>query len=251
MRLTVEDVETIERATLAAVAPLELVEDDGWLLAANEGVIGRANSVAAVNTGSDSLGAKISRAIAFYEARCLRPTFRLSSWSRPEPIASALTERGFVGRDPVLVMTAEARTVVGETNDVVAVSFADRPDEAWRELFLGPGVAASEAEKRIAALARGRGMRFANLCEGEEIVAVGVCGVAGEWAGIHGMRTKPAHRRRGHARKILRGLAAIAEVEGASRMFLQVEADNAPAIKLYEALGFEEAYQYAYWRGQR
>lgn len=190
MNLTPEDVEAIERATLAAVAPLELIEDDGWLLAANEGVISRANSASALTAGSDPLDAKIERATAFYETRGLPPMFRLSPWSRPDPVAQALSAHGFSGRDPVLVMVARVADVIGEIHEGIAGSVSDRPHEAWRDLFLGPDVGAAEADKRIAALARGEGMRFASVLDGEKVIAVGVCSIAGAWASIHGMRSQ-------------------------------------------------------------
>lgn len=49
----------------------------------------------------------------------------------------------------------------------------------------------------------------------------------------------PEDRRRGHARHCLTELIAAAAGRGARRMHLEVAADNAAALGLYEALGFE------------
>jgi ribosomal protein S18 acetylase RimI-like enzyme len=62
-----------------------------------------------------------------------------------------------------------------------------------------------------------------------------------------GMRTAPAFRRRGLARRLFRTLAAFAQGAGASRGYLQVDDDNASAIALYRAEGFVPAYLYRYW----
>jgi GNAT superfamily N-acetyltransferase len=80
-----------------------------------------------------------------------------------------------------------------------------------------------------------------------EPVAIGGMAVEGDWAGVFGMRTLAAHRRKGLARDILEALFATARQAGASRGYLQVEADNAPAVTLYEGFGFREAYRYRYW----
>ena len=62
------------------------------------------------------------------------------------------------------------------------------------------------------------------------------------------MRTDPRFRRQGLARRILASLMAFATGAGASRAWLQVEAENTGAIALYKAAGFAEAYRYRYWR---
>jgi ribosomal protein S18 acetylase RimI-like enzyme len=77
--------------------------------------------------------------------------------------------------------------------------------------------------------------------------AIGAAAVEGDWVGIFAMRTAPAHRRHGLARRILRALLAWSRTEGASHAWLQVEADNASAISLYVSAGFREAYRYSYW----
>jgi GNAT superfamily N-acetyltransferase len=251
VRLSAPDVEAIERATLAAVAPMELVEDDGWLLAANEGAIGRANSVTALGPGRDPLDTKIDRAASFYEARGLPPKFRLSPWSRPAGVAQALAALDYAPERETIVMTRDAAGFLEGFEGVAAGRLTDQPSETWRALFVGPGVEGREAELRAASLARGLGMQFAEIIENEEVVAIGTSNLALPWAGVHGMRTAPAHRRRGYARNLLRALVAFASAEGARRIFLQVEADNSPAIALYESLGFEEAYRYSYWRPSR
>jgi ribosomal protein S18 acetylase RimI-like enzyme len=49
------------------------------------------------------------------------------------------------------------------------------------------------------------------------------------------------------ARRVLRALLAEAKGLGADRAWLQVEADNAPAVALYADEGFEPGYRYSYW----
>ena len=49
-------------------------------------------------------------------------------------------------------------------------------------------------------------------------------------------------------RQVMRAMATEARQRGVERVFLQVDASNAPALSLYQRLGFETAWGYAYWR---
>lgn len=53
--------------------------------------------------------------------------------------------------------------------------------------------------------------------------------------------TDPDHRRRGLARDRMARWMAEAAARGATRAFLEVAADNAPALALYAAMGFARA----------
>jgi ribosomal-protein-alanine N-acetyltransferase len=62
--------------------------------------------------------------------------------------------------------------------------------------------------------------------------------IAGE-AEILTLAVDPTHRRRGVGRALVEAARAAAMVAKADAMFLEVAADNAAAIGLYEAAGFE------------
>lgn len=52
--------------------------------------------------------------------------------------------------------------------------------------------------------------------------------------------THPRHQRAGHARRLVAAVLDTARAQGASQGFLEVRADNAAAIALYESLGFRK-----------
>lgn len=88
------------------------------------------------------------------------------------------------------------------------------------------------------ALLKGPGA-FAVLGEGDEPKGFILCrAVAGE-AEILTVAVDPAARRRGWGAALVEMAAGVAREAGAFEMFLEVAADNLPAIKLYEATGFE------------
>ena len=47
---------------------------------------------------------------------------------------------------------------------------------------------------------------------------------------------------------VLAAMAQEALARGTQRVFLQVDASNAPALSLYQRLGFGQAWTYTYWR---
>lgn len=64
--------------------------------------------------------------------------------------------------------------------------------------------------------------------------------VAGE-AEIITLAVDPSMRRIGLGRELTLNFMAVARQNGASRAFLEVAADNAPAIALYHSVGFVQA----------
>lgn len=58
------------------------------------------------------------------------------------------------------------------------------------------------------------------------------------YGGIFGLGVLPEHRRRGYGREILLGAAEKLTEMGAQKIMLQVAAENANALKLYQSCGF-------------
>lgn len=69
-------------------------------------------------------------------------------------------------------------------------------------------------------------------------LASGVVALDGDWAGVHSITVDPRHRRQGHATALLATLVDWAASRGATTVWLHVEADNTPALGMYDGLGF-------------
>ena len=81
---------------------------------------------------------------------------------------------------------------------------------------------------------------FAKLVECEEKpIAMMVYRVAFDQADVLTVAVLPAFRGRGIARKLVADALIHCTELGAEKLFLEVEVGNAPAIKLYENLGFK------------
>ena len=237
------DLESLERATVEAVAPPETLEIGGWLVPLDRGPIGRARS--AVPLRHDLGPEAIGEIEAVYRDRGLPPRFRIADVASLAPVCAEVSRRGFTAEQPTIFKT-------GSTGRLGAFSKAsapvlDKPDDAWAAIFLGEGFDPVDGTKRVAALARSPDAIYATAGEGGEPQAVGVMTFGHGWAGIHGMRTAPAHRGKGLASAILATLGRAAEARGVTRVFLQVEEAN-PARRLYRRAGFTQAWRYHYWR---
>jgi ribosomal protein S18 acetylase RimI-like enzyme len=236
----------LEPVTARAWRAAEEAELGAWRLYASSGQSGRINACWPLGAPDRPVDAAIAAVEAWYRARGLTPKFKLAgAAARPPDLDRRLSERGYeTGKETLTMVGPLALAVVDG-----GVALDDQPSDGFRRVFADPdfGVAA-DAEERLAALRRIVPPRaFARLDEGGQAAAIGVCAVEDDWAGVFAMRTAPAFRRRGFGRRIFASLAAFARQAGARRGYLQVEADNEPAVRLYWAAGFEEAYRYRYW----
>lgn len=83
---------------------------------------------------------------------------------------------------------------------------------------------------------------------GGEPLAAAICVQDGDLAGLFEVATAAGARGKGHSRRLVTSALKWARMRGAKEAWLQVEAANEPAVRLYRSLGFTEAYRYHYRR---
>jgi len=217
----------------------------GWRLNAAEGWSMRTNSCWPLGEPDREIEAAIDAAEAWFETRGLPSRFKLTDGATtPDDLPQRLSRRGYADCKQTLVMIGPT---LGRPDPDVILSAA--PDRSFEAVFTASASGNLEdARERLETLARiPAPARFARLVFDGRPAALGACAIEGEWVGVFGMRTSPEHRRKGLARRVFGALLAEAAQMGAGRAYLQVEADNAPAIALYERDGFGAAYAYRYW----
>jgi len=69
----------------------------------------------------------------------------------------------------------------------------------------------------------------------------------GESAGIYAFGILPAHRQRGYGRELLTATVDRLRREGFGHVYLEVDADNEPAQRLYRSVGFALTTIYVYY----
>jgi N-acetylglutamate synthase len=232
----------MERATVAAVAPPEVLEIGGWLVPLDDTTVGRAKSAVPL---SHSPGCEaLPEILAAFSDRGLPASLRIADRPELEPVRGYLTDQGFHAYKPTLVKVGDvARLAAFADGDV---DILPTPDEGFASVFLGEGFDPADGVQRVRVLKRSPDAAFAAVREGGRTVAVGAASFGHGWGGIHGMRTAVDQRGRGHAGRILAALGREMQARGVARVQLQVEEPN-PARSLYRKAGLERVWRYQYW----
>jgi ribosomal protein S18 acetylase RimI-like enzyme len=247
----IADIEAIERATVAAVSPEASEELDGWLLPFDGGTVKRAKSAVPLHRSAVD-HATLDRIEDRYDSRQVVPALRLADAECFDGLRAELERRHYVGDSPTCVQIGTLRQMRQAVAGGAALADVDRaPDGAWAALFLGEGFDPVDGAHRVRSLARAKGSLYASVREGGRTVAAGAMAFGHGWASVHGMRTDKAHRGKGLAGRVLAGLAQAALTRGFERVFLQVDAQNQPALMLYRRAGFTTQWQYRYWQRQQ
>ena len=189
----------------------------------------------------------------------------LGDWVlRHSPTSTARRANSVLAMGPAGVADAYERVVEFYATHTGRPIAAVLPDSEEDALFRGHGWVAESGDAdtlfqlaSVAQVARGlRGSRQARppvLDEQGDLVTVrigegasGVAAYADDWVGFRGIHVDPDHRRQGLALAVMAALLEWGAERGATTAYLQVLGDNAPALALYERLGFTTHHAYRY-----
>lgn len=234
----------LEPVTARAWRAAEEAALGDWRLNASAGFSGRINACWPVGEPGLETQAAIEAVEAWYAGRGFPARFKLAAGlASPADLGERLVARGYAISKETLVMAGP----VGGGKEP-GVELAGAPDRRFEAIFQATAEDPLDAAERLGALWRTPDPRaFARAEIGGETAAIGACAVEAPYVGIFAMRTAPAHRRRGLARAVLGSLLGFGQEAGARIAWLQVEAANTGARRLYEGAGFVEAYRYRYW----
>jgi ribosomal protein S18 acetylase RimI-like enzyme len=221
---------------------------EGWRLRAASGLSRRANSV--LPLGPLPFYDRWPELVAdFYRSRGLPPRFQVSGACAPE-LDGLLAERGYNADITVSVMTAPCASILQRApaaGPLLSTRLSDALAPEWFDAFLALEYRHGDAAVyRQIMEAIGPPACYALVSAGGAPTGVGMAVAERGWVGLFNVITHPDQRRRGAATEVGRALAAWGTAQGAAAMYLQVAADNAPALSLYERLGFTTLYQYHY-----
>lgn len=207
-----------------------------WTLRADPSTTKRANSLDAFAPSEGPPEAALAAAAAWYRARGKRPLAQIRAEARPAGLEAPFSE--------TCVMTIPLPRPAASWGKLRAESAAE-PPAAWA-LIEHHG--AEDFPARLAILRRlpPERRRFVTLCEGEAALGVAWVAAAADLALIAAVSVRPEARGRGLGRALMGAALEAAAGLGADLGAVQVEAENARARRLYESLGFREAYRYAY-----
>lgn len=244
-------------ALIAGWRPLQRLDVDGFSLLRSRGVTKRAHSIVALDppTAPDALTAALERVESLVTMVGEQTVHRIIEGVSPEGLDDLLAARGdqSVGASEILELPLSGVLPRPHPSAVIATGALDEDwfEAAWRlapregensrqtmhDILAGtPAVQVRLPVPEIPDAAVGR----AALVEtGKETVGV-----------LNMIAVDPTQRRRGLGRALSGTLLALAAVQGASRVLLEVESDNTPARTLYRDLGFRRIGGYHYRVGQ-
>ncbi|MBB5161873.1 GNAT superfamily N-acetyltransferase [Mycobacterium sp. AZCC_0083] len=223
------DIRNVEYAAARAWPGVEQQWIDGWLLRYGHGSTRRANSAVPLEVRGDL--SALPAIIDWYAARSATPLL-----VAPDRLFRVPPGVPVDGEN--VVMTRELTTVPASA---ASVTMAPRPDERWLQLY-ERGVPLDV----LTAVVDGEVMFGSRGGAAVARVAVTSAPDGTRWAGLAAVHVSEAHRRKGHARALCEEMLGWAAGRGATRGYAQVLADNAPAIDMYESMGFTTQHRVRY-----
>ena len=238
-----------ELQTIMAQGWRAIETDDcgGWLLRAAEGFTGRANSALVSPDQAADLSGRLAAVADWYAARNLPAKLQVVIGHEPPGLVELLEQSAWTTAWRTSAMTAEIAHVLRAASSPadVRVRLDERPDDAWLAAYRNDEGPLSPAAVQV--LSGHPNVVFASVRDKEQCVAVARVAVDGRWAGLSCVEVADAHRRGGLAQAVTAAALRWAVERSARRTYLQVVADNQPATKLWERLGYRQHHDYVYW----
>jgi ribosomal protein S18 acetylase RimI-like enzyme len=224
------EIRALEHAAALAWPGTEQQWLAGWFLRAGGGYTSRANS--AVPLDFSATLAELPAIVDWYGDRGL-------------PAWLAVPERLLRISAPGTKSTRVMVNQLPGSPAVADVTLRAGPDAAWLALYerdvpvevLTAVIDGEVAFATVADAAVGRG-------------AVTAAPDGTRWLGISAVRVAPHRRRQGHAQAVCAALQAWGTERGAVSVYVEVLDDNAPAIALYETMGFRLHHTHRYVPGE-
>lgn len=236
----------VERMAALGWRGLDMAALGEWLLRASGGFTSRANSALAVGEPGLARDAALDAVEQWYADRGLPPRLQLPDRATPATLLEALDERDWAVSPAVHVMTAEVGHVLRAATAATDLELRldDAPDAAWLACYRQDGGQLPPAAHEV--LINHPAAVFASFRAGNDAVAIARATVDDRWAGLFAVEVAPEHRRLGLGGLVSAAALRWAGQRGARRTYLQASADNAPAVALYERLGFAIHHDYVY-----
>ena len=235
----------VEETCLNAWPALREVLLDGWVLRFSEGLTRRSNSANPLRPVSHT---DLRTCEVLYRRLGLPTIFRVLSLIDPE-VDEQLAEAGYTGEGESCVLYAAIDDIAAARDP--DVKLLDQPTPEW---FDAMAALQNHSSEQAATYRRIVGQlaipaAFAALSDEGGTAALAYGALHNSCLCYESVITDRRRRRQGWGRRIVNALTAWARDEGAVGACLEVEAHNAPARALYDAIGLKrELYRYHYRR---
>lgn len=243
-----DELRRLEEIGLNASATPRQLFYDGWLLRLSPGKAKRARSVNPFYASTIPLDDKLAACADLFARAELPLLIRVTPFVSPPDLDDQLHARGFVAFEDTRVMTVDltSRPRPASPPHPVAAVDVDAVIAAVSALRSAPQAQVAAHAERLRGLAQP--IQGFVVRDGAAAVCGGLVVTEPPWAGIFDVVTAEAYRGRGLASALTTAMLDWAADHGASRAYLQVDADNAAARAVYGQHGFVDRYAYWYRR---
>ena len=222
--------------------PAEKNVDYGkWRIRISDGFTMRANSTLPLGAGPigeppiDLEGA-VEEVIDIYRENKLTPTFTIAL-PIYEELDQFLHKTGWSMKFAANFMVRDIGKSEFTDNKDFTCEILDFPSKHWLEI---------QSDQPLENLMNRYPARYGAVKFGEQIVAVGRIATSGTWSIVTRLFVEPSFRGKGVAKFLMNSLLAAASSDGATKVGLQVDDDNASALALYESMGFRTHHKFVY-----
>lgn len=238
LSLRINELEKLSDVTWPAA---ETIEFGKWRLRISDGFTMRANSV--LPTGAAPIGEPAAPLIEavdqvkkIYSEKNLTPTFTI-----PLPLYQELDEylesQGWPIKVGAQFLIKDIGIEALDVNSEYIFEVSDKPSTDWLNL---------QSDHRLENLMNRYPARYGLIKSGEKIIAVGRIATLGTWSIATRLFVDPTQRGKGVAKYLMNKLIEVAKTDGATKVGLQVDIENASALALYRSMGFREHHSYRY-----
>lgn len=239
-------IRTLEEISFNAWAALQTVYYDGWLVRFANGYTRRVNSVNPIYPSALAADAKITRCEQLYNQRGQRTVFKMTPAVFPDTLDDLLAQRGYTKEALTTVQLAPLNNL--PVPERPADLLTNAPTKDWLDAFCRLNTIDPRhrptMEHMLASVVPH--CAFIALHHENEIAAVGLAVVDGAYVGLYDIVTDARWRGRGLGTQLVLNLLHWGKAQGAQTAYLQVMANNNPALRLYHQIGFRDLYPYWY-----
>ena len=243
MEIMRQDQVRMERAHVHAWPALRAVAIEGWLWRSSGGGSQRANSVSTVDFSGEDVEAAIDTVEKRYRAVGAPVRFQTFDETSPAGLTEVLSRRGYRGGETTTTMFKRLQRGVGAAD----IEMRSAPWAEWLSVYLGEITENRQAVNRLILDRVPAPKAFFGCLRDGRVAATALCVVSHGCAVIECVTTRSDARRQGAALAVLARLEAWAATQDADWIGLQVVSTNAPAVALYERLGFVAGATNQYW----
>lgn len=219
---------------------------DGWVIRFANGYTKRANSINPLYSSTLDVNHKVGQCEQIFKGKCMRTVFKMTSVAYPGDLDHVLEQRGYGVIDNTSVQVLDLCKF--SERDLTGILVEKEFNEEWVSNYCilnsvneGNRETLSKIIKNITA------MKFLiSLRVNSKTIACGLGVLEREILGIFDVVVDNDYRNKGYGEALVRSLIRIGKNNGAKDAYLQVMLNNAPALKLYSKIGFNELYKYWY-----